>query len=175
MARFNYGVDCEDDRKTRKLWQYIARLKMSLDGLEMSEARVSVIASQALLDELRAYARDNAGDLRVEIWPEQLEYDDAESDGALEAYELPGKASRAAATSGPSRFKTYAGSREHLEAFKAWLSGLTSSGIEITAQWEPQTDAGSYGVEFRCNDAKFNKLANKEWVARGVVTEKLRR
>lgn len=66
------------------------------------------------------------------------------------------------------------GSREQFEACKAWLSGLTSSGIEITAQWEPQTDPGSYGMEFRCNDAKLNKLANKEWVARGVVTEKLR-
>lgn len=172
---FNYGIDCEDDKKARKLWQFIAGLSMHQDGLVLSEERVSVTASQALLDELRVYAPSHPGDLRVEVWPGNQEYDDAESAGALETHELQGKASRRTAASGPSRYRTYAGSREHIEAFKVWLGEVNPIGIEMTEQWEPQIEAGSYGVEFRCDDPKFDKTANQEWVAKGVVTEKLRR
>ena len=175
MARFHYGIDCEDDKKAKKLWQFLARLEMPQDGLDLSEARASVIASQALLDELRGYAKANAGDLRVEVWPDHLEYDDAESAGQLEILELAGKAARGASASGPARFKAYAGSRENFQAFLAWLVKGPASGIDILGQWEPQVDAGSWGVEFRCDDVKFDKAANSTWLTRGVVVEKLKR
>ncbi len=173
MARFHYGIQCDDEKKARKLWQFIAGLNIQQDGLDLSEDRVSVVSSQALLDEIRRYAPTQAGALMVEVWPEDIEYDDAESSGQLQAQELAGKPVRA--PSGPSRFKTYAGSRKGVEDFEAWLTGLTDGRIEIIDRWQPQVEAGSYGIEFRCDDAKFDKVANKAWVARGVVTEKLKR
>lgn len=175
MASFTYGIDCEDPRKARKLWQFIAALNMAQDGLDLAEERVSVTAGQALLAELKTYAARNPGDLHVQAWPADLEYDDAEREGRLETHPLQGKASRAAKAVGPVGYKTYAGSQANLQAFRDWLTGQSPAGLAIVSQWEPQVEGGSWGVEFRCEVAAFNKTANAHWIAQGVVTEKLRR
>ena len=48
-------------------------------------------------------------------------------------------------------------------------------GLEVIEQWEPQVEHGTYGIEFLCTDLKFAKTANENWIAQGVVTEKLKR
>ena len=175
MASFNYGIDCEDDKKAKKLWQFISRLNIAQDGLDLSEERVSVIAGQALLEELKGYASAQPGDLVAEVWPADRDYDDAESGGALEVYSIKGKPTRAKAASGPTRFKAYAGSQGNCQAFRAWLDTTPPPGLEILEQWEPAIEGGSWGIDFRCDDPNFAKSANTQWGAKGIVLEKVRR
>ncbi len=174
MASFHYGIDCEDEKKAKKLWQFIARLEIAQDGLDWTDERVSVVAGQALLTELESHARANTGDLRVEVWPAGMEYDDAEASADLEVHAFKGKPGRAIA-SGPARFKAYAGSEANHQAFQAWLQDGRLQGLEILDQWTPQVQGGSWGVEFRCDAQAFDKAVSQEWLARGVVVEKLRR
>ena len=175
MASFNYGIDCADDKKAKKLWQFIARLNIAQDGLDVSGERVSVIAGQALLEELKGHASVQPGDLVAELWPADMDYDDAESGGALEVHAIKGKPTRATAASGPTRFKAYAGSQGNCQAFRAWLDVSPPPGLEILEQWEPAIEGGSWGIDFRCDDPNFAKSANTQWVAKGIVLEKVRR
>ncbi len=175
MASFNYGIDCEDDKKAKKLWQFISRLNIAQDGLDLSSERVSVMAGQALLEELKGYASAQPGALVVEVWPAERDYDDAESDGVLEVHEIKGKPTRAAAASGPTRFKAYAGTADNCQAFRAWLDASPPQGLEILEQWEPAIEGGSWGIDFRCDDPNFAKSTNTQWVAKGIVLEKVRR
>lgn len=175
MASFNYGIDCADDKKAKKLWQFIARLNIAQDGLDVSGERVSVIAGQALLEELKGHASVQPGDLVAEVWPADMDYDDAESGGALEVHAIKGKPTRATAASGPTRFKAYAGSQGNCQAFRAWLDVSPPPGLEILEQWEPAIEGGSWGIDFRCDDPNFAKSANTQWVAKGIVLEKVRR
>ena len=175
MASFNYGIDCADDKKAKKVWQFIARLNIAQDGLDVSGERVSVIAGQALLEELKGHASVQPGDLVAEVWPADMDYDDAESGGALEVHAIKGKPTRATAASGPTRFKAYAGSQGNCQAFRAWLDVSPPPGLEILEQWEPAIEGGSWGIDFRCDDPNFAKSANTQWVAKAIVLEKVRR
>lgn len=175
MAHFNYGITCDDEKKAKKLGQFVSKLDLFQDGLDVSDDRVSVMSSQALLDELKKYGASQLGDLQIEVWPVDAEYDDAESSGALEVHSIAGKIPRAAAASGPGRLRAYAGSKDKVNQFGAWLRAVPSIGLEVIEQWEPQVEHGTYGIEFLCTDLKFAKTANENWIAQGVVTEKLKR
>lgn len=172
MANFNYGITCDDEKKAKKIGQFVSKLDLFQDGLDVSDDRVSVVSTQALLDELKKRAASQIGDLSVEIWPADAEYDDAESSGALEVHSIAGKTPRAAATTAPGRFRAYAGSKDKIDTFGKWLRAVPAIGLEVIEQWEPQVEHGTYGIEFLCTDPKFAKTANEGWVTQGVVTEK---
>lgn len=91
MASFNYGINCGDAKKAQSLYDFIASLNFTQDGLDIDFERVTVISSQALLKELKGYSSKKAGSLKVEVWPADMEYDTAESSGDLETHELAGK------------------------------------------------------------------------------------
>jgi len=56
------------------------------DGLDISEARISIISKSTLVDELKKYAEQEKICLTVEVWSIELEYDEAESTGDLEIH-----------------------------------------------------------------------------------------
>ncbi len=174
MSSFNFGINCEDAKKAQALHNFIAALNINQDGLDTDEERVTVIASQALLKELKSYSGKNVGDLKVELWPSEMEFDDAESEGHLEVYELPGKVTKSTATNKVFRFKTYSGNKSNLEKFVAWVQDNAPDKFEFKSAWEPNVDGGSWGVEYQCADSKFDKVADKIWMAKGVVSEKMK-
>jgi len=176
MAQFNYGINCDNHNKSHKLYKFIEGLNIVQDGLDVEDTRVSVISNSQLIKEIQNYASLNEGEVRVEVWSTDLEYDEAESKNKIEIFEFEGKkkGGKSADLIKLSKFKTYSGVKDSLDNFKQWLINSDPLGLEITSEWKPEVEYGSYGIEFRCEDPKFDKLSNKEWMTKGVVTEKLK-
>lgn len=176
MAQFNYGINCYDQNKAQKLYKFIKGLNMVQDGLDVEDTRVSVISNPQLIKEIEKYASLIEGEVLVEVWSTDLEYDEAESKNKIEIFEYEGKKKRekSADLIKLSNFKTYSGVKDSVDNFKQWLINSAPLGLEIISEWKPEFEYGSYGIEFRCEDPRFDKLSNKEWMSKGVVTEKLK-
>lgn len=89
MALFNYGIDCLTEDDAKEIANSISSLEIYQDGLDTQEERISVISNQALKLELKKIAQKNAIAISVEIWPEDEDFDDAESNGNLETFTYP--------------------------------------------------------------------------------------
>lgn len=88
MSNFNYGIDCENEKTAQKLYSWIENLNLYQDGLDLSETRISIISKNTLVNELKEYAEQEKINLTIEVWPIELEYDEAESTGDLEIHTL---------------------------------------------------------------------------------------
>ena len=87
MANFNIGFDCTSQDDAVKIHDYIASLDLFQDGLQHDEERVSLISKQGLIDEVSKFCADNSVSVEVEVWPEGMDYDEAESD--MEFFSFP--------------------------------------------------------------------------------------
>ena len=86
MATFRYGIDCDSSDVALDLAKMIEALEIFQDDLEVSDQRVSLCSNQSLLAELEKFSEQNSAALAVEVWPSDLDFDEAESSGALEFY-----------------------------------------------------------------------------------------
>lgn len=172
MSKFNYGINCSNAKDAEKLFQQITKLDIYQDGLDVDDERVSVISTQALLKDIESFAKKTISGVSVEVWDSGAEYDDAEADGTLETYEFSGKPNAGSGSSKLSKFAAYSGEKAKILMFKQWLMATKPEGLNIVEEWEPEEEFGSYGIIFTCNDAGFKKLCDKEWLPKGVVTEK---
>ena len=86
MATFRYGIDCDSSDVALDLAKMIEALEMFQDDLEVSDERVSLCSNQSLLAELEKFSEQNSAALAVEVWPSDLDFDEAESSGELEFY-----------------------------------------------------------------------------------------
>jgi len=86
MANYNYGIDCQTGEVAQLLHDQIAETDIYQDGLDVSDERVSVISKTALLDILKGFAAEEKTALSVEVWPDDVEYDEAEAGGSLELH-----------------------------------------------------------------------------------------
>ena len=84
MANFNFGIDCPDSDTAENLMKHIEGIDLYQDGLDFDDERVSVISKQGILDVFREYASSNSLELSIEVWPEDMEYDEAEESGDME-------------------------------------------------------------------------------------------
>ena len=48
----------------------------------------------------------------------------------------------------------------------------TIDGFSVIETWVPQVEYGSYGILYTAKEPKLDKVMNKEWMKKGVVTEK---
>ena len=86
MANFNFGIDCPNEESAEKLRGFIGSLDFFQDELDAYEERVSLISKQGLLEELKKYASENSMELSIEVWPEGMDWDDAEDSGDIELF-----------------------------------------------------------------------------------------
>ncbi len=84
MSNYSFGIDCDSEKTAQKLHDYVYNLDLYQDGLDVFDLRVSVISKPSLLDEVKRFSEQLKAHVVVEIWPENLEYDEAEASGALE-------------------------------------------------------------------------------------------
>ena len=173
MANFNYGINCPTKKIAEKLFVAISVVELFQDGLDISDERVTVISNSSMKDEIKKFAKTIPDGLIVEIWPVDMEYDEAEETGNLETYEFEGKGPKKAEAGAPAKFKVYSGNADAVAEFKSWLSSLQPQAI-IVSEWHPENDLGSHGIEFLYADPKFDKLINKDWVKKGVIAEKIK-
>ena len=87
MANFNFGCDCPDETIAKKLMKKIQRTDIYQDGLDVDCERVIVLSKQGLLPIIEAFARANKTKISVEVYPEGMEYDEAEESGDMEYFE----------------------------------------------------------------------------------------
>ena len=172
MAKFNYGINCENSKMAEKLYKFISDLNIYQDGLDIFEERVMLISSSGLKDEVKKYSDASTGEINVEIWPEDLEYDEAEEKNEIEFLEFKGKKSKKTDSESLSSYKTYSRSLENIEAFKKWLLGQNIDGFSVVETWEPKVEYGTYGIEYTAKEPKLDKSINKEWEKKGILTEK---
>ncbi|MEK9696043.1 MAG: hypothetical protein VW270_09775 [Candidatus Poseidoniales archaeon] len=89
MASFNFGIDCSSDDAASALRDFIEQLEIYQAELDYEDERVSVVSKQTLLGELGKYAKDNGASFEVEVWPEDVDYDDADEAGDIEFHSFP--------------------------------------------------------------------------------------
>lgn len=172
MSNFNYGINCSSKKAAQTLFKFICNLDIYQDGLDISEDRVTLISKSSLKEQLIKFSEITAGELIIEIWPQNIEYDDAESSGDLELTELPGKKTKTAKKSDDLFvYKSYSGSQENISIFIEWLKIQNFMKFTVINTWVPEVEYGSYGVEFSCDVPKFDKLIAKEWQKKGVISE----
>lgn len=169
MSEFNYGINCSSVKEAKKLLAFIEGLDLYQDGLDVDEERVNAISTQALLKELESFAKKFGSSMTIEVWSKEIEYDDAEANGTLEVYKFSGKPSKGG--SKPSKYAAYSGQKDNIQKFKKWLTDLNPDGLIIIEEWE-LADIDNYGIEFTCNDAGFDSISDKQWLPKGVITEK---
>jgi hypothetical protein len=175
MANFNFGINCDSIKDAKALEKYIQNLDIYQDGLDCQDERVIVISKSALKSELKRYATTAKVTLKVEIWPEDYEYDDAESEDRIEVVEYVGnKSPKTASSKGPQKFKSYTGTKEMRDAYKSWVLSGKLPGLTITGEWDAQVEYGSWGVEFQSDVPGVIKLIDQEWLKKGVITEKMK-
>lgn len=175
MSNFNYGIDCGNEETAQKLYSWIEKLNLYQDGLDLSEARISIISKSTLVSELKKYAEQEKINLTVEVWSTELEYDEAESTDGLKIHTFQfEKLDKANSKAKKTKYKAYAGNKKSIDEFDKWLAACGSDGLEITGHWVPEEEWGSFGTEFMGGDDKFYKDAKKQWLAKGVVIDKLK-
>lgn len=86
MASFRYGIDCDSSDVARNLANTIEALELFQEDLEVSDERVSLCSTQALLAELEEFSKLNNAALAIEVWPSDFDFDEAEASGTLEFY-----------------------------------------------------------------------------------------
>jgi hypothetical protein len=86
MATFRYGIDCDSSDVALDLAKMIEALEIFQDDLEVSDQRVSLCSNQSLLAELEKFSELNSAALAIEVWPSDLDFDEADSSGTLEFY-----------------------------------------------------------------------------------------
>ena len=86
MATFRYGIDCDSSDVALDLAKMIEALEIFQDDLEVSDQRVSFCSNQSLLAELEKFSELNSAALAIEVWPSDLDFDEADSSGTLEFY-----------------------------------------------------------------------------------------
>jgi hypothetical protein len=172
MANYNYGINCPSKKTAESLFKFLCNLDIYQDGLDISEDRVTLISKSSLKNELIKFSETISGEIIVEVWPQNMEYDDAEEAGKIEITELAGKKSKST-NPGTVNFiyRSYSGNQENISAFVAWLKSQNLANFSIIETWIPEVEYGSYGVEFSCAVAKFDKAIAKEWQKKGVVSE----
>ena len=84
MANFNIGIDCPVEEAAKQVYDFVEALVFYRDGLVIDEERVSLVSKQGLLGELKKYASERSVELGIEMWPEGMDYDEAEAAGELE-------------------------------------------------------------------------------------------
>lgn len=176
MAQLNYGINCEDSKKAQKLFKHIGSINIFKNDLDVFEERITVVSNGHLLDEIEKFSKNNAGAIQVQIWSHGIELDDAEASGELEVAEFEGMQSPRG-SSVPVKlasFKSYSGSKENIDKFKSWIKQSPPDQLLMISEWEPEVEFGSYGIEYQCSDQKFDKVADKQWMSKGVITEKLK-
>jgi len=87
MANFNFGIDCETEEQAQDLYKFINSSQIFQQGLEIEDMRISLISKQTLLSELEIFFKRNAFSGSVELWPSEVDYDEADKNGSLEVYE----------------------------------------------------------------------------------------
>lgn len=87
MANFNFGFDCSDEAIAEKLMKEIKGTEIYQDGLDIDRERVMVLSKQGLLPIIEAFARANKTKISVEVYPDDMEYDEAEENGDMERFE----------------------------------------------------------------------------------------
>jgi hypothetical protein len=88
MANYNFGIDCKDKSSAEELSRFISKLNIYQDGLDRQDVRVMLVSKSSLIEELKKYAKKHGGLEIVEVWPSDLEYDEAESSGSLEVHQV---------------------------------------------------------------------------------------
>ena len=88
MADFNFGIDCDGDEIAITLGKHIETIELFQEELDVCEERVSLVSKQSLLDELKKFSSTHNTTLSVEVWPEGMDYDEAEESGDLETHDI---------------------------------------------------------------------------------------
>jgi len=86
MANFNIGIDCLSEEDAHNLGGSIKQWDIFQQELDVCDERVSLVSKQGLLDELKKYASQHSIELEVEVWPEGMDYDEAEASDDLEFF-----------------------------------------------------------------------------------------
>ena len=90
MANFNFGCDCSDENIAEKLMNEIQATNIYQDGLDVDCERVMVTSKQGLLQTIESFASFNKTKVSVEVYPEGMDYDEAEESGDMEYFEYGG-------------------------------------------------------------------------------------
>ena len=89
MASYNIGFDCNSEQEAEKLHAFIVSLDLYQDGLDLYGDRVSLVSKHGLITEVSKFCSDEGMEVEAEIWSEELDYDEAESEGDMESLSLP--------------------------------------------------------------------------------------
>jgi hypothetical protein len=86
MANFNYKITCPSADVAQCIGANILNIDIYLDGLDVQDEEVTVISKQTLTDEICVMSMNDKIDLMVEVWPEDMEYDEAEMTNNINEY-----------------------------------------------------------------------------------------
>jgi len=89
MANYRFGIDCASKEIAESIGAFISGVNIYQDDLEISEERVSLCSKAPLLQELERFSKQHSVSLSIEVWPEDLDFDEAEEAGSLETHSYP--------------------------------------------------------------------------------------
>jgi len=172
MSNYNFGIECELEKTAEDLLTYIETLDLYSDSLDIFESRVSLVSKNTLLDGLLKFAEKQKALLQIELWPENLEYDDAESRGVVETKVFDFKPkSKSTGKIKILNFKVYAGDEAVINRVGTWITNGQFENLAVVSKWEPEDEFGTWGIEFTYSDPKIPKTIKAEWLKNGVICE----
>jgi hypothetical protein len=87
MANFNFEITCSDESSVEKVVKFFdGNIEVSRYELRVGGEGVSLVSQEALLALLKVWAIQENIKLFVEVWPEDMDYDEAMDLGDLETF-----------------------------------------------------------------------------------------
>lgn len=172
MAQFKYGVDFSDEKTAILFVELLRDVEIVISDLDLDESRLMLESNQTMKEIVCEYAKNSKTNIQVEIWPSDMEYDEAESCEQLELYSFNFEKNVKSKNS-LVRVKAYPTTKQDLDDFSSFLKNSNLKELQILEEW-CMTEIENYGLEFIVMESDFKDSikANKQFS--GMFFEKLK-
>jgi hypothetical protein len=89
MSILNVRIDCVNETQADLLKDYLESIDLYIKDLEIEDERITCVSKQGIVDIITDFIEnENLKPMTIELWPDDMDYDEADEDGSLDYIEL---------------------------------------------------------------------------------------
>ena len=172
MAQFKYGIDFSDDKQAVLFVEFLRNTEIVISDLDLDESRLMLESNQFMKEIVSEYAKNSKTNIQIEIWPSDMEYDEAEIYKQLELQSFNFE-KNSTLKNLLVRFKVYPNTKQDLDDFSNYLKNTDLNELKILDEW-CIAEIENYGLEFVVMESDFKDLIKSNKKFGGMFFEKLK-
>ena len=172
MAQFKYGIDFSDEKSTILFVEFLRNIEIVISDLDLDESRLMLESNQFMKEIISEYAKNIKTNIKVEIWPSDIEYDEAEICEKLELYSFNFE-KKSKSKNSLVRFKVYPSNKKDLDDFSNFLRNINLKELQVLDEW-CIAEIENYGLEFVIMESDYEDFIKSNNKFGGMFFEKLK-